>query len=79
MVYWFAMLIDAERIDRELRTLDAVEAASLNAAGFHEPHRLSHIRDARLADLSRPLVERYTAEQLIAYAMSEAQKKAGVS
>jgi hypothetical protein len=76
VVYWFAMLIDAERIDRELRTLDAVEAASLNAAGFHEPQRLSHIRDARLADLARPLVDRWTPEQLIAYAQEQGRKKA---
>ena len=70
------MLIDAERIDRELRALDAVEAASLNAAGFHEPQRLGQIRDARLFDLQRPLVDRWTPEQLIAYAEEQGRKKA---
>jgi hypothetical protein len=77
VLYWFAMLIDAERIDREVDGLRALQTAELGAVGFHDPQRLWREHEARVAHLQhQPTM---TDEQLIAYALAEGQKKAGVS
>ena len=71
------MLIDAERIDRELRAVDKLDDGAIYALGWHEPERLWRVRQQALDDLLRPMPT-MTDEQLIAYALEQGRKAKAV-
>jgi hypothetical protein len=76
VLYWFAMLMDAERIERDIEEIREVRRATLGAFGFHQPEELDRIRDRALADLQMPQ-HRLTPAELIAYALEQQRRVKG--
>ena len=70
------MLIDAERIDREVRGAERLNTGAMNAVFWHDPERGFRIRDDYLAALSRPMPTMTDAE-LIAYALQQQRRVKG--
>ena len=73
-VYWFAISMDADRIERSIKTLDDIQQAELGAFGFHEPKKLRDIRNRVTGDLMMKTRVTMTDEQLIAYALEQGRK-----
>lgn len=71
------MLIDAERIDRELRAVEKLDDGSVIALGFHDPERLWRAREQKVFELQRPMPTMSDAE-LIAYAIEQGRKAKAV-
>lgn len=67
--------MDAERIEREIERVRELQRAEQIGAGVLAPEVVHRAIQQALADLQRPLLPRFTDEQLIAIAR-EAQRKA---
>jgi hypothetical protein len=68
------MLMDAERIERDVQVLEDIQRAELNAYGWHEPKELRRLRDRVRGAL---LMKRATITDadLIAYALEQQRRK----
>ena len=62
------MLIDAERIEQEIRNVEERQRAGLVSLGFHEPDRLFQENQRAIAALETPMPT-LSEEDLIAYAL----------
>lgn len=76
-LYAFAMLMDAERIERQVDRLRDIRRAKDNATGYHEPERLWREGEDALSALLRP-VDVMPMEELLAAAREiDRRSKAG--
>lgn len=75
MLYWFATLVDAERIQGEERYVQFLGEAAIHAAGLVAPDVIHRAREDALARLR--LIERLDEDTLIAYALQRQREVRG--
>jgi hypothetical protein len=63
-VYAFAMLVDAERIERLMADVRLLHQAELNALGYHDPRRLWNQHRHAMAALTVGPQPRLTMDQV---------------
>ena len=66
------MLMDAERIERDVQMLEDIQRAELHAYGTHEPKELRKLRDRVVSSLMKRAT--MTDAELMAYALEQGRR-----